>query len=325
MASLFGSLGGSAASAAGGGVAAAAAKSGLFKPTALFKGAANAAVGQAQKSAKERVAAVVGGQGGKIEWTVYNWPSRSELVSLIHFDLVELKEKRDAGVYGMILGLYRWWGATLALCGLNFVDSCILTGVAAPAFSGVNVLFSLIWTIVWAAVGMGMVYQAYKGYAEPSIKAKIIAKVLVCVLYILAITHMTGHFGNVNGLAGERERELGLGGRRGARSRSTLIFATHTHRRHPHTDTRPNANTLLSLVCPPSPLSSSPSSSAGLAGTRFQEARAEGASDGGVKYWEAVTVVESLLWLGNLVWLSWAALRIFKGPSSANEAEQLPK
>jgi hypothetical protein len=44
-----------------------------------------------------------------------------------------------------------------------------------------------------------------------------------------------------------------------------------------------------------------------------------------VKYWEAVTVVESLLWLGNLVWLSWAALRIFKGPSSANEAEQLPK
>lgn len=267
MASLFGSLvgGGGAAASAGGGVAAAAvAKSGLFKPTALFKGAANAAVGQAQKSAKERVAAVVGGQGGKIDWTVYNWPSKSELVSLIHFDLVELKEKRDAGVYGMIVGLYRWWGATLALCGLNFVDACILTGVAAPAFSGVNVLFSVIWMLVWAGLGMGMVYQSYKGYAEPSIKAKIIAKVLVCVLFILAITHMTGHFGNVNGLAG-------------------------------------------------------------LAGTRFQEARAEGASDGGVKYWEAVTVVESLLWLGNLVWLSWAALRIFKGPSSANEAEQLPK
>lgn len=234
MASLFGSLGGSAASAAGGGVAAAAAKSGLFKPTALFKGAANAAVGQAQKSAKERVAAVVGGQGGKIEWTVYNWPSRSELVSLIHFDLVELKEKRDAGVYGMILGLYRWWGATLALCGLNFVDACILTGVAAPAFSGVNVLFSLIWTIVWAAVGMGMVYQAYKGYAEPSIKAKIIAKVLVCVLYILAITHMTGHFGNVNGLAGERE--LGVGGRRGARSRSLPTEDVPLSFSHTHTD-----------------------------------------------------------------------------------------
>jgi hypothetical protein len=265
--SLFGGLVGAAAGgggAAAGSAAGLASKAGLFTPASLARAAADAVGGKARKEVAAATAAVVGGAGGKIEWTAYNWPSKREALALVHFDLAELATKRDAPTTALVRGGYRWWLATMALCALNFVDSCILSGVVAHGYHGYNIALALVWAGVWAAAGFAVVWRAYHAYAEGSLKSKAIAKAGVVVLLALALTHVLGAFGNVNGVAG-------------------------------------------------------------FGGTRFAAARAAGASSSSVTLWEAVTAWESLLWSADLAGLGWFAFRIFKGPSTANNAEALPK
>jgi hypothetical protein len=67
-------------------------KSMLFKSPAA-RGVAAAAAGNAVKGAVANLGK------GKIAWDAYNWPPG---VNLIHFDLVELAEKRGRAVHGMV-------------------------------------------------------------------------------------------------------------------------------------------------------------------------------------------------------------------------------
>jgi hypothetical protein len=190
----------------GGGVAASlASKSGLFRPTAILEAARDAVAGKARKEAAAVAASVIGGHGGKIEWGTYNWPSsRIEFFSIIHFDLGELKEKRDERIYSLVLWSYRWFLATLALCTLNFVNTIVLSSIVrSPAYAGYYVLISLIWLMVWFVGGMAAVYKGYHGYAEGSGKSKVVARAVGLCLMVLALVHVFGHFANINGIAGE--------------------------------------------------------------------------------------------------------------------------
>jgi hypothetical protein len=65
---------------------------------------------------------------------------------------------------------------------------------------------------------------------------------------------------------------------------------------------------------------------AGLGGARIKAARENSSNpESAVVFWEAVTAIESLLWLADLSGLSWFTFRVFKGPSTANAAESLPR
>lgn len=264
MASLFGNLMGG-----GGGASSAAVsigtKTGLFKPSNIMNTVTDAVKGKAGRELNSIKANVVGGQGGKIDWTVYNWPSRLEVLSIIHFDLAELKEKRDINIYNMTRYSYWWWLSTMFISGINFLDTCILVTLLDPVYPGYTIVFSLIWWLVWTSMGMSCVYFSYHGIVEGSIRSKLISKVLGIILMILSLIHIFGHFGNINGIAA-------------------------------------------------------------FSGTQFTIARnTNGVASESVSYWEAVTAIESLLWLGNGTALGWFIYRIFKGPSNNNNVEALPK
>ena len=155
----------------------------------------------------------------KINWEEYNWPTTLEVAGLsfgvIHCDLSELKEKRDAAVYSLTLNSYRWFQFTMCLCLLNFVDSIVLSAVAKSAYPGINVLFSLIWALIWAPSAMAVVYHIYKGFADNSTMAKMIAKVGAACIVILLFIMVLGAFGNINGfvsLGSDRIKAVALSG-----------------------------------------------------------------------------------------------------------------
>jgi hypothetical protein len=159
----------------------------------------------------------------KINWEEYNWPTRLEIAGLsfgaIHFDLAELKEKRDAAVYTLTLNSYRWFQFTMGLCLLNFVDSIVLSAVAKSAYPGINVLYSLIWALVWAPSAMAVVYHIYKGFADNSTMAKMVAKVGSGCIVILLFIMVLGAFGNINGfvsLGSDRIKAVAAAGEGGA-------------------------------------------------------------------------------------------------------------
>ena len=160
----------------------------------------------------------------KINWEDYNYPTRLEVAGLsfgaIHFDLAELKEKRDAAVYTLSLNSYRWFQFTMCLCLLNFVDSVVLSAVVAKsAYPGINVLFSLIWARVWAPSAMAVDYHIYKGFADNSTMAKMIAKVGSGCIVILLFIMVLGAFGNINGfvnLGSDRIKAVAAAGDGGA-------------------------------------------------------------------------------------------------------------
>jgi hypothetical protein len=157
--------------------------------------------------AAERARSALGSLGAgppKIDWEAYNWPTSLEVAGLtfgiVHFDLEELKTKRDAAVHALARDAYRWWQFTMLLSLLNFVD-CIALAATSAAYPGINVLFSLIWALVWAPAGMAVVYHAYKGYAENATVSKIAAKAgAACVAVLIAVMCL-GAFGNLNGFA----------------------------------------------------------------------------------------------------------------------------
>lgn len=209
---------------------------------------------QLSRNVTTQVSAAMG-RDTKIAWGTYNWPSKMEWFALIHFDLVELREKRDAGLYAMIKGAYNCWLALVSILCLNFLTTIVLTATAAPVYSGLNILYAIMWFAVLAVVDMVLVYQAYYGFAEDAARAKMIAKVLTALMSILLLLQAFGSFGNINGLAG-------LGGR------------------------------------------------------KFEEAADAGVSGATVSYWQAMSVMESLLWCGDLAGHCWLFYRLVVGPAA---------
>jgi hypothetical protein len=56
---------------------------------------------------------------------------------------------------------------------------------------------------------------------------------------------------------------------------------------------------------------------AGFGGARFPDAEAAGAPAGALAYWKAMTVLESLMWLGSLGWLCWCLYGSLRGVQKA--------
>ena len=167
--------------------------------------AATAAAGSAAATAKASFAASIGAGPPPIDWSTYNWPTSLEVGGLsfgvVHFDLEELRAKRDAAVFALARDAYRWWQATMLLVALNFVDCIALAAVAPTAYPGINVLFSIVWALVWAPAGMAVVYHAYKGFADNSTASKLAAKAGCGGVAVLLAIMVLGAFGNINGLA----------------------------------------------------------------------------------------------------------------------------
>jgi hypothetical protein len=114
-----------------------------------------------------------------IDFTAYNWPTSWEMLSLCHFDLIELREKRSAGMYVMMRFMYNWWLFTLTCCCVNLLTSVSMAIAAAGArgYAGVNILFSIMWLLVLAVLGMLFVYKTYHGVAMPSSVSLLVSKV----------------------------------------------------------------------------------------------------------------------------------------------------
>lgn len=167
--------------------------------------AATAAASGAAATAKASFAASIGAGPPAIDWSAYNWPTSLEVGGLsfgvLHFDLEELRAKRDAAVFALARDAYRWWQATMLLCALNFVDCIALAAVAPSAYPGINVLFSVAWALAWAPLGMAVVYHAYKGFADNSTASKLAAKAGCGAVAVLLAFMVLGAFGNLNGLA----------------------------------------------------------------------------------------------------------------------------
>jgi hypothetical protein len=182
--------------------------------------AASAAVGSAAATAKASFASSLGAGPPPIDWAAYNWPTSFEVAGLsfgvLHFDLEELRAKRDAAVFALARDAYRWWQLTMCLMALNFVDCIALAAVAPAAYPGINVLFSVIWSMVWAPAGMAVVYHAYKGYADNSTLSKMAAKGGCGAVAVLLAVMVLGAFGNINGLAslgsGRLQRDFAAAG-----------------------------------------------------------------------------------------------------------------
>ena len=177
---------------------------GFAGPAGLAPSASTLAAGAAA-AAGAKASSMLSKAPPPIDWASYNWPTSLEVGGLsfgvLHFDLAELKEKRDTGVYALALNGYRWWSLTMALSALNFLDCVVLAAVAGPAYPGINALFSLLWAMVWAPLGMAVVYQSYKGYAENSAAAKMAAKAGAVIVAILLLVMCFGAFGSLNGFA----------------------------------------------------------------------------------------------------------------------------
>jgi hypothetical protein len=182
--------------------AAAAVASRMFSPQAAFKAATTNLFGTVQKAAAQAT-----GSEKVINWTAYNWPLPYDFGALLHFDLVELREKRPEGVFHMINAFYSWHRATLLLLAVNFVTTIILVAAAQgsdpaqPAYSGIAILAACAWGIVIPAANMSVVYKAYHGWAEGSRVSQLMARGLMLLTIILAMIQAFGGFGNINGWA----------------------------------------------------------------------------------------------------------------------------
>jgi len=215
---LFGALGLSPAAAPAASSAATASATAASAAAAAAAASAAAAAAKAKTSQASRAAAsaaaaaaaaaAAGGAAGArapLDWSAYNWPTSREVgglpLGVIHFDLEELRAKRDAAVFALARDAYRWWQLTVAIALVNFGDCVGLAAAAPGAYPSVNVLFSLLWAAAWAAGGMAVVYHAYKGFAEDSAASKLAARAGAAAAAPLIAIMALGAFGSVNGLA----------------------------------------------------------------------------------------------------------------------------
>ena len=123
-----------------------------------------------------------GGGGGAIAFDKYNWPVEHEYGSIIHFDLLELKEKRSAGIHFLVQGAYRLVPAAGVICCVNFLTACVMAGAdgGRGVYSIANIFFSLLWALVMPGVAMAFTYKLYRGLAEPNTVSLMTAKVRLC-------------------------------------------------------------------------------------------------------------------------------------------------
>lgn len=154
-------------------------------------------------AASSAASASVSGGGAAISFEQHNWPSAHEWFSFVHFDLVELREKKGVAMYNIVKALYNAFLGALALCAVNFLTCIIMSATAGDSgtYSGSNIAFSILWAAVMGGVGMGATWQIYFGLAAPATFPLLIGKALGATFALLSALMCLCAFGNINGFA----------------------------------------------------------------------------------------------------------------------------
>jgi hypothetical protein len=141
--------------------------------------------------------------GGAITFEQHNWPSSHEYLSFVHFDLIELREKKGVAMYNIVKALYNAFLGALALCAVNFLTCIIMASTAGDSgtYSGSNIAFSILWAAVMGGVGMGATWQVYFGLAAPATFPLLIGKALGATFALLSVLMCLCALGNINGWA----------------------------------------------------------------------------------------------------------------------------
>eukprot|EP01029_Cantina_marsupialis_P028533 TRINITY_DN776353_c0_g1_i1.p1 TRINITY_DN776353_c0_g1~~TRINITY_DN776353_c0_g1_i1.p1 ORF type:complete len:219 (-),score=50.81 TRINITY_DN776353_c0_g1_i1:164-820(-) len=142
----------------------------------------------------------MGTSNNEINWTDFNFPFRCEPLNLVHFDLQEIKQKCGMEPFN-ISKLLAWWFYLVVGCTfLNLIDTIIVAATVDNLSHHWKVLYSIFNMIIGFTFGLYVMYNGYKGVAEPSPTARQKAKLGMCIALVLILTQILLGTGNVNGL-----------------------------------------------------------------------------------------------------------------------------
>jgi hypothetical protein len=161
-----------------------------------------AAINQVKGQIAEKISGVVSNKKD-IDWKALNFPINRPGLGVIHFDLAELKEKRDEKVHIFILRVYYWFIAVCAVFLFNFMDSIILPATCTKyAYSPFAPAFSVIEMLILLPLAFGTLWVLYYGYAENKGREKTVGKVLLFILVFIFLSFAIASSGNINGFLG---------------------------------------------------------------------------------------------------------------------------
>lgn len=137
----------------------------------------------------------------RINWEDFNFPCGREPCNIIHFDLGEL-ERIDERAHSTVRLVYIWFLILLAVVFVNFINTIVIAaGVGNSAiYSGVNVVYAIFNIILGSSGGLFVLYNVYRGLADPSPTFKRRGLVVLAILLVCAFLQAILGGGNTNGL-----------------------------------------------------------------------------------------------------------------------------